>query len=278
MSRTLGVARVSARREVASGSWLIDLEVELEETVRPGQFAMVHPLKDAFLLPRPFSILDYQEGTLRLLVKEVGAGSRLLAHLPVEEELRVFAPLGVGFPLKEFRDREVVLVAGGVGLVPLWRLREDLLAAGEREPLALFGARTMADLPLPLLQGWRIRVEEDGASAGGEGLVAMKDPVRGPADKEFPAVEKGLVTLGLKEILDGRRGAAVALCGPDPMMKAAARIAHELGVEVWVCLEEQMACGAGVCRSCAVKAAGGDAMKTVCKDGPVFRLDEIDYV
>ena len=196
--------------------------------------------------------------------------------------------MGVGFPLKEFRDREVVLVAGGVGLVPLWRLREDLLAAGEREPLALFGARTMADLPLPLLQGWRIRVEEDGASAGGEGLVAMKDPVRGPADKEFPAVEKGLVTLGLgaalaavvdHQIVDTVTPmAAVALCGPDPMMKAAARIAHELGVEVWVCLEEQMACGAGVCRSCAVKAAGGDAMKTVCKDGPVFRLDEIDYV
>ena len=142
-------------------------------------------------------------------------------------------------------------------------LRHDLLAIGESEPLALFGARTPADLPMPLLDGWRVRVEELPVEFDSSVLATM---------------EKGLATLGLDEILRSHKGAAVALCGPDPMMKAAARIAVKEEAEVWVCLEEQMACGAGVCRSCAIPVAGGASMKTVCRDGPVFRLDEIDYV
>jgi dihydroorotate dehydrogenase electron transfer subunit len=61
------------------------------------------------------------------------------------------------------------------------------------------------------------------------------------------------------------------------MMKAVAGICRPRGVPLWLCLEEQMGCGAGVCRACVVPDAREPRMRTVCKEGPVFRLDEIDY-
>ncbi len=286
--RTLTDATVTGRRELAHHAWLIELEVELEAPVRAGQFAMVHPLEAGTLLPRPFSVLDHRDGRLKLYVKEVGAGSRALAHTPLGERVQVFAPLGRSFPIEEFRGRPVVLVAGGVGLVPLWKLRSELLASGEEVPHSLFGARTIEELPGELLEGWRIHLEEAPPSApSGEGSSTMSAGgglPTAPTGSGLPTapaggeVEVGLVTLHLDEILREQPDAVLALCGPDAMMKAAARIGRQRGVQVWVCLEEQMACGAGVCRSCTIPAAGGRTMKTVCQDGPVFSLDEIDYV
>lgn len=93
-----------------------------------------------------------------------------------------------------------------------------------------------------------------------------------------PGMGEGLVTRGLERALDAHPDAVVATCGPTPMMKAAASMARERGQACWLCLEEQMGCGAGVCRACVVAAADGSCMRTVCKDGPVFSLEEIDYV
>ncbi len=255
MNRSLCAATIVSRREVARDAWLVDFDLQLEAPVHAGQFAMVHPLDGACLLPRPYSILDAVEGRMSLYVKEVGRGSRALVRKPEGQPVEVFAPLGRPFPLERFRGREVILVAGGVGLVPLWKLRRELLAAKERPPLALFGARTPADLPRPLLEGWRLHVEEG-------------------ADAEM---EEGRVTRGLDAAIRQRKNPVVALCGPAAMMEAGARIARHAGAEVWLCLEEQMACGAGVCRSCALPAADGTTMKTVCHDGPVFSFDEIAH-
>ena len=87
----------------------------------------------------------------------------------------------------------------------------------------------------------------------------------------------GVVTQGLQEALERLPEATIACCGPTAMMKEVARIARERETETWVCLEEQMACGAGVCRSCVVCAADGSRMRPVCKEGPVFSLSEIQY-
>jgi dihydroorotate dehydrogenase electron transfer subunit len=148
------------------------------------------------------------------------------------------------------------MVAGGVGLVPLYRLRRELLDAGNGAPRALFGARHPQDLPRELLEGWELWVESEPEAGMGEGLV----------------------TRGLEAALELMPDAVVATCGPTPMMKATARMARERGLECWVCLEEQMGCGAGVCRACVVPSADHSRMRTVCKEGPVFALDEIDYV
>ena len=150
--------------------------------------------------------------------------------------------------------------AGGVGVVPLYRLAREL--KNESQAVRpLFGARTPADLPMELLGEdpagpWELWVESE----------AARDH------------RTGLVTVGLEEALDAAPDAVVATCGPTPMMHAVARICRARSAPLFVCLEEQMGCGAGVCRACVIEDASEPRMRTVCKEGPVFALDAIRFL
>jgi dihydroorotate dehydrogenase electron transfer subunit len=260
-ARIFSEARVLGSREVARDTFVLRYSIELEAPVAAGQFAMVHPGNDdRYVLPRPLSILDYREGELDLLIKLAGRGSLELARMSSGDEVRIFAPLGTGFSLDEFRGRPTVLVAGGVGVVPLHLLSRRLKATGE-QPRPIFGARAPRDLPLEILGDepagpWELWVEE---GRTGE-------------------LRKGLVTVGLNEVLDELPDAIVATCGPTPMMQAVARICRERSVPLRVCLEEQMGCGAGVCRACVVDYKTGERRRTVCHDGPVFDVSTIRFL
>jgi dihydroorotate dehydrogenase electron transfer subunit len=222
---------------------------------------MVHPGDDErYVLPRPLSILDYENGELSLLIKVAGRGSAELAAMPVGSEARIFAPLGSSFRIEEFAARPAILVAGGVGVVPLHMLSRRLKEAGG-SPFPIFGARTPADLPMAILGDepagpWQLWVES-AATAG---------------------MREGMVTAGLEEALDAHPDAIVATCGPTPMMHAVARICRDRGVALRVCLEEQMGCGAGVCRACVVDDKHSETRRTVCLDGPVFDVDLIRFL
>jgi dihydroorotate dehydrogenase electron transfer subunit len=222
---------------------------------------MVHPGDDeTYVLPRPFSILDYRDGEMELLIKVAGRGSAELAAMSPGRRTRIFAPLGRAFDPEEFAGRTAVLVAGGVGVVPLHMLSGMLKERGE-SPLPIFGARTPEDLPLSILADepagpWQLWVES-----------GARDTLR-----------NGLVTDGLKEALDRAPDAIVATCGPTPMMHAVARICRDRQVPLRVCLEEQMGCGAGVCRACVVDSVAGPTRRTVCLEGPVFDIDEIRFL
>ncbi len=258
MSRRLAVAELVAREDVARDTWIVDYALEFDVPVVPGQFAMVHPGDDdRYVLGRPLSILDASDGRLRFLIKVAGRGTRDLVQAPVGSTARIFGPLGRGFESAALLGGEAILVAGGVGVVPLHLLARKRLERGSPPARALFGARTRADLPLPLLHGtvpWESWVEEDPAPGEGHGRVT-----------------EGLVA-ALRETPD----AVVATCGPTAMMRAVARICRERRVPLWLCLEEQMGCGAGVCRACVLPRADGAGMLTVCHEGPVLPLDAIE--
>jgi dihydroorotate dehydrogenase electron transfer subunit len=259
--RSLASAPVLERWKVARDTWVIRYGIELQAPVVPGQFAMVHPGDDdRYVLPRPLSILDADDGGMDLLIKVVGRGSEELVGMPVGATARIFGPLGRGFDVAALREREVILVAGGVGLVPLHMLSRRLKALGTTcHPL--FGARAPEDLPMGLLAD---------APAGPWELWVESDPGVG--------LNHGLVTAGLERALEGRPGALVATCGPTPMMQAVARICRDRSVDLQVCLEEQMGCGAGVCRACVIEADTGDRQRTVCSEGPVFDVREIRFL
>ncbi len=262
MPRTLAECPVVARREVARDTVVVSFEVHLEEPVTAGQFAMVHTGDDdAYVLPRPYSILDVVGDRMDLLVKVAGRGSKELAQIREGATARIFGPLGQGFDLADFEGRPSVLVAGGVGIVPLYRLARELKRRGGPAARPLFGAHTPADLPVELLGDepagpWQLWIEEQ--------------PLEGQ--------RLGLVTLGLEEALDATPDAIVATCGPTPMMHAVARMCRDRGVPLRVCLEEQMGCGAGVCRACVIEHADQPRMRTVCKEGPVFDVDQIRFL
>jgi NAD(P)H-flavin reductase len=192
-------------------------------------------------------------------IRAVGAVSNALAAVKPGETVGVHGPYGTGWPLAEAADRDVVIVAGGVGLAPLCPALYQILAERERygRVLLLYGARTPADLLYRReLATWGrradVQVTVDRADAGWQGNV-------------------GVVTqLLAKERL---APATIAMmCGPEVMMRFTVRELERQGVpaeNVYVSLERNMKCAVGLCGHCQFGPT------FVCKDGPVFRYDRV---
>jgi len=211
------------------------------------------------LLPRAFSLLSVAPaaGTADVLAKTVGRGTALLERSLPGAEVDVLGPLGTSFPTP---DPECVdlLVAGGVGLPPLYMQGELAAAqklAGRSE--LVYGGRGAPDLVLLR------EMEKMGLAlylTTEDGSVGMK----------------GLVTRALEARLDSHRGKRVRVmgCGPNAMLWAVARLAREREVPCFISLEEQMACGIGVCLGCAIPARSRP-YRYVCSNGPVFDAADV---
>ncbi len=257
-------ARVIENRSLGGGYFVLRLGgCEPLAGSRPGQFVMLRGDwgRDP-LLPRPLSLLSVaHEGRADLLAKVVGKGTALMERSPPGSRVSVLGPLGNSFPSPS-ADVTDLLVAGGVGLPPLFMQAESAahlgLANGSE---MLYGGRTSRDL---VLLG-EIR------SLGIALRLATEDGSLG---------RRGRVTDELEARLDRGRAAASAqplrimACGPRQMLWAVGRIAQSHGIECYLSLEEQMACGIGVCLGCAV-AAQTRPYRYVCKDGPVFPASEV---
>jgi dihydroorotate dehydrogenase electron transfer subunit len=239
--------------------------------VQPGQFVMVkvRSFHDPFLR-RPFcvfrvgSLPPLSEGLpvrefIELVFKVVGKGTEILAALQAGDQVAVLGPLGHGFDLESI-DGDLLLVAGGIGIAPLYMLGET--CAGSNRVRLLLGGRTRED----------ILAVTDFDRLGIETYVSTDDGTLG---------EKGLVTAVLADILAKRAPSAVAACGPMGMICAVYRLCHAHQVPLQVSLEALMACGVGACLGCTVKGAGHSEadprLLTVCKNGPVFHDRDLDW-
>jgi dihydroorotate dehydrogenase electron transfer subunit len=242
---------------------VLDVPGELA-AAQPGQFAMLETAGALEpYLRRAFSIADVTPAGTRarveLLAKVVGRGTRAMSELAPGARRRLLAPLGRGFTLPEAGP--VALVAGGVGSAPLLLLARRL---GERGvPFDFFyGGRSEIDLA---------RADEFEAltdAAGGRFVAATEDGSRGV---------RGRVTAALAAALDGGSAYHSAYaCGPMPMLAALAALARERGLVAHAALETEMGCGFGACLGCAVPHVDG-RYALCCKDGPVFRLDEVRW-
>lgn len=214
----------------------------------PGNFIHVAvPDRHRFFLRRPFSIFDCSREKLSLLILERGEGTRLLRNSPIGSRIEFLGPLGNAFP--DLPGERIVAVAGGVGLAPLYYLARSR----ERDRLTLvYGGRSRDDLFL------------DGVDLEGTGaLLATEDGSHGFAGNAVELAGK---------IITGQGADAIFSCGPHGMLKSVAELAGRLGIAHYVSLENRMACGFGVCRSCVIQTAGpdGPVNRTVCNDGPVF--------
>lgn len=234
------------------------LELERPEKLPesyPGNFIhLAVPNRYRFFLRRPFSIFDCTAEKLSLLILERGEGTRLLKNVPPGSPIEFLGPLGNAFP--DLPEKRVVGVAGGVGLAPLYYLARS----GACEHLTLvYGGRSRDDLFL------------DGVDLRGTGaLLATEDGSYGFAGNAVELAEK----------IIGERGTDVIYsCGPHAMLTSAAALADRLGIAHYVSLENRMACGFGVCRSCVIQTAGPNGLvnKTVCNDGPVFNASTIPW-
>lgn len=251
---SLSTSPVLSNQQVLPDTYLLWVHAPALSKALPGQFAMLRCGETVErVLRRPLTVHAVVGENVAFLFRVVGEGTRWLSGLVEGAGIDILGPLGNSFTLNGSSNR-LLLVAGGLGVAPLGLLAKRAVEQG-KEVTVMLGARSAPLLcPRDLLpeQASVILVTEDGS----------KD-------------EKGLIT----DVLP--RYAAMAdciyACGPEGMYRALAHLKPRLpnGLKVEVSLEVRMGCGVGVCLSCTVKTRNG--LKHVCKDGPVFDLDDLDW-
>lgn len=255
------VATIAGVERETADTWTLTLtDVPAPITAgQPGQFLMVDlPGFSAV----PISISRYRPEGIQLTIRSAGPATAAITQLPVGAQLGLRGPLGRGWPAAAAIDRDVLIVAGGLGLPPLRPLVEQVLSerGRYRDVRIAIGARTPDDLVLRT---------DTAAWLGRDDATVQVTVDRAGPEWEGPV---GVVTqLFDRAPIDPIRTVAY-LCGPERMMQAAARVLAGRGLppnRVYLSMERHMECGVGLCGHCQM------GRYFVCKDGPVFSRAEL---
>ncbi len=228
--------------------------------VRAGQFFQLRcpgggPNAPFFRRPMSVYACDADRGRVEFLYKVHGVGTRGLAGLTPGDRLDLFGPLGVGFTLAD-GWRSIVVVGRGVGLATLAPLAE--LARGRG-----IGVSAVLSARAPELLMSVERFEEIGAR-----VFTVTDSQRTSGPARVERLIRGLIAEGKAD--------ALFTCGSNRLLEMLQRLGRERGIPGQVALEQQMACGLGMCFCCVreFRIDGALAHRRVCWDGPVFDLQE----
>jgi dihydroorotate dehydrogenase electron transfer subunit len=265
-------------------------ELDLSGTTLPAAENIPEDLHDAaernILLRRPFSFTDVttdrDKTFANLLYCVVGPATLRMTTLSTGDSVSVIGPLGNGFSVPDGK-RTTLLIVGGMGVPPLLHLAKHLTSdfrATKIDVIAFAGAKTGMELPFEgrldeISQQLGFSIPEF-AKYGIESMVATDDGSAG---------YRGFVTdcfvewLG-KSHLDSN-STIIYACGPEVMLVKVAEIAKDKNIDCQLSMERRMACGIGLCQSCAVECRVSDSNETVykmcCKDGPVFDSREVVF-
>ena len=221
------------------------LEGDSQWITRPGQFVNIE--LDGFYLRRPISISDWSDNTITIIYKVVGRGTQVMSQMGVGVKLDILTGLGNGFN-PDVECQKPLLVGGGVGVPPLYRLAKDLIAKGRKVSVVL--GFNKAD---------EVFYADEFKALGADVYVSTADGSMGV---------KGFVTDAIRE--ENIDFDYFYSCGPLPMLKAVCGCCEQDGE---LSFEERMGCGFGACMGCSCKTLTGN--KRICKDGPVMKRGEI---
>ncbi|MEU1673072.1 FAD/NAD(P)-binding protein [Streptomyces roseifaciens] len=248
--------RVTGNRPETGDSRTIELRPVGGElpAFAPGQFAMLYVFGVGEI---PVSVAGLRDGTLTHTIRGVGAVSRALCAVRPGTQVGVRGPFGTGWDLASATGRDLLVVAGGIGLAPL----RPLLQAASSSPgdhgrlNVLVGARTPEDL--------LYREELDGWGRPYCGVTVDR------ASPEWTG-HVGVVTTLLDQAAFTPHDTTAFVCGPEVMIRATARELLHRGVpaqHIRVSLERNMHCATGHCGHCQL----GPLL--LCRDGPVVGYD-----
>ena len=242
--------KILQREQLAPDVVSLTLEAgELAWSAKPGQFVNVK-CGEGNLLRRPISICDAEGDALRIVFQVKGEGTQWLARRDKGHSVDVLGPLGHGY---DYPEGKVLVVGGGIGVPPM-------LLAGKKAPGGAVAALGFRNKDAVILvkdfehSGIPVKIASDDGSVGHHGFV--------------DALVRGYLT-------EDKTIAAVFACGPRPMLKNVYAAAKEFDVPCFVSMEERMGCGVGACLVCACSVGGH--YRHVCKDGPVFNAEEVDW-
>lgn len=304
--KAIFTALVSGNKAV--GKFFFNLQLQLNSgaakvfrNALPGQFAQLDlsrlalPAEEQIpdelaercqrqiLLRRPFSFTNIEcsdsKVILEILYCVLGPATLRMKTLKPADEINLIGPLGNGF--KILNDKKLaILVAGGMGAPPLQHLAKELKKqCPQTETVVFAGAKSISELPYLDIKLEKISKESsyslgEFAKHNAKALISTDDGSAG---------FKGFVTEMLKDWLKDKKTDSsktiIYACGPEAMMSHVAAISSQFNIPCQVSLERMMACGTGLCQSCAVRCMNKQTKETgyklCCKDGPVFWADEV---
>jgi len=250
---------------------------KIAKHARPGQFVHVRVSPDR-PLRRPISIMltHPEQGTVDLLAKVAGVGTRELRQRKAGETLPMLGPIGQPFDLSDAM-RRYVLIGGGVGIPPMifaahtLKERADVVVFAGSEVKFPFALKPSGEI-LPGVSGNTILAISSLEQWGVPSRLASNAGLYGCYEGHVPNLARDY----LAALSDDERTRCMLLsCGPHQMLHAVAKIGHEFNLSTFLSLEEYMACGIGGCAGCVVKTVeqGEEKYRRVCVDGPVFPAD-----
>jgi dihydroorotate dehydrogenase electron transfer subunit len=240
---------VISNSELMPGIFLMWLDAEdITVKAKPGQFIMIQ-CGDNTLLRRPISIHRTKDGNLAVLYARLGAGTQWLSKQKEQASIDILGPLGNGYTVDD-KDKNLLLVAGGMGIAPLTFLADSAVNQGKNVTLLLGAQKESMVFPAKMLpDGIICIVTTDDGSTGIKGRTTdVLSSYLSEADRVFA-------------------------CGPAPMYRTMYKNNLLNNKPCQVSLEVRMACGMGVCYGCTIKTRQG--LKQVCHHGPVFEFNDI---
>ena len=264
------------------------VQLDLSDIALPPEDDIPNDLQDAadrkILLRRPFSFAgltnEHNKIHADIIYCVLGPATLRMTTLKPGNSLSVIGPLGNGFHVPA-NKKIVLLVSGGMGIPPIQHLAQVLATNyPDIEVTAFVGAKSAKALPFEGRLD-EISVElgfslPEFAKLGTESLVATDDGSIG---------YQGFVTSCLSEWLDqsqaNKDDMIICGCGPEPMLAELARIAGDKNIDCQISMERRMACGIGLCQSCAVECRVDGSSETIyklcCENGPVFDAKEVVF-
>jgi NAD(P)H-flavin reductase len=257
------VVSLKRRRRDIPGTWTLDIDPPDGKAFpfRPGQFNML-TVFGVGEVPISLSGDPAAPGRLVHTIRAVGPVSAALARLKPGAPLGLRGPFGIGWPMEEAAGRDVVIVAGGLGLAPLRPAIYRLLAERQRygRLTLLYGARSPAEILFRReLESWRRRLD-----------IAIEVTVDHAAGDWHGNV--GVVPALIPRAAFDPENAVALVCGPEVMMRYAIAALGDAGLAtdaIHLSMERNMKCAIGLCGHCQF------ARVFVCRDGPVFRFDRV---
>ncbi len=230
---------------------------------KPGQFYLIRSQRSSVQLDRPISVYRTTERfsessrvktvDIEFLILEKGKGTHELCHLMPEDTVELIGPLGNVFEVPKnvkIETDPICIIGGGIGVAPVANFASSL-PMGSYDFYASFKSGSYG---LEHVRARKLVITTDDGSVGVHGMLSAA------------LTAEKIKSAGYKVIF---------ACGPTPMLNYVQSIARECGVKAYLSLENYMACGVGACLGCTVQTKEGN--KRVCKDGPVFDADIIDF-
>ncbi len=255
------------------------IEVDISHLSLPQDHDIPAELLDAakrnILLRRPFSFSSVRRNgkstEIDISYHVIGPSTVRLTTLKVGDSVHLIGPLGNGFRVDPSRP-VAILIAGGMGAPPIQHLASDLRTQHPQMKITTFvGARSINDLPFDVVSHPDGGVDLPAFSSNGiPHSIATDDGTLGT---------KGFVTHLVEQYLNSgfvqTSDVIVYACGPEPMLAAVSRLAETNSIPCQLSMERMMACGIGLCQSCAIKTRDpqseeGWSYRLCCKDGPVL--------